>query len=203
MIMENFWRYRKEIAVILITIFFLLFLVHLIQSNFITKNLFVDNKDVIDGLSKILSAAVLIIGAIFSYFKFFKGRIFKEKLLINISSKLIDNKENNLHVIDVELKNIGDTAIWYPNETIQLIYIANNGTETISNETPNSPDEKLDKRKNIFLIEPQEVSYRHFTKFLPTEILALTFKIDIISNRGNKWSKSITIENKKTATNIL
>jgi hypothetical protein len=194
--MRKILKYRKEIATILLTIIFLLFVLLLFNDNIITGDIIKKNKDVIDSLSKIISTVILIIGGIFSYFKFFKGRLFTEKIIIEIKSKIIKNGANNLLVIDSEFQNIGDIAIWYPKENISLVLISKDGIRNMSLYSPNSPDEKYDMNEDEFLIEPQETSYRHFTNFVNSEILAITVKIEIFSRNGNKWSKSITIDNK-------
>jgi hypothetical protein len=65
----------------------------------------------INVIGPIITAAVAVIGGIFAYFKFIKGRIFRPRVRINMSAEWIKSSAKDLLLARIEVKNIGKSKI--------------------------------------------------------------------------------------------
>jgi len=65
----------------------------------------------IDIIGPIITAVVAVLGGIFAYFKFVRGRIFRPRIDINMSAQWVKSDEKNLLLGRIEVKNIGTSKI--------------------------------------------------------------------------------------------
>lgn len=71
-------------------------------------------------LKDLFTMLVVLVGGIWSYFKFFKGRIFKSRLELKVSGKIISGEEAKLLRASMEMKNIGASVVYLDKELTQL-----------------------------------------------------------------------------------
>lgn len=192
----NFIRkYLVEIIAFSIILIGILSIANLVKFGYVTKDIIVNNKDFIDVLKNIITIFVLIIGAVVSYYRFFRGRVFSNNANIEICVSVHKiNDDLLLHVIDVEFKNEGSFPIWEPTPSL-VAY-----PHGIS---------KLGEAISIYFWNPQEegsTEYTHVVHPLESEqfctfyrvqktILALTYVVQIKSRDKVKWTRAITISN--------
>jgi hypothetical protein len=58
-------------------------------------------------IKTMVETAAVIVGGIWAYYKFFKGRTFKPRLELAISGKATENKSVTNVLVSVQLKNVG------------------------------------------------------------------------------------------------
>ncbi len=62
-------------------------------------------------IQKIIASAGIIIGAIWAYFNYFRGRINRPRLETNVSGKIIKHNETLLLIATIKIKNVGLSKI--------------------------------------------------------------------------------------------
>lgn len=183
----------KKIAIttLISIIIFLLFLINL-KYSFITIETIEKRKDLIDGISKMISSLILIIGAILTYIKFFKGSTLTEKLAIVIQGRIIKfDKESNYHLIDIEFKNTG------------LVPIRNLEIETKTDcIEPDIKTEYIEIENDMhseiskFIIHSQSSGAYNYIYKVPKNSKAVRNTLDITSEKGSRWFLYFTVPNK-------
>jgi hypothetical protein len=83
-----------------------------LKEGIISINLLDRNRERIDTLSKLVTIMAVILGGFLSYVKFFKGRVFRPKLVIRPLSGAVAAKTEILHWLDIEIENKGSVPIW-------------------------------------------------------------------------------------------
>ncbi len=68
-------------------------------------------KDIVGILKDAITAAAIILGGIWTYFNFIKGRIYRPRLEPGISGKIFQEKGTTFVIARAELKNIGLSKI--------------------------------------------------------------------------------------------
>jgi hypothetical protein len=77
----------------------------------------------IDNISPIkdaIQAAALIVGAIWTYFKFFRGRTFTPRLELNLACQVIEESEHRYLSARIEVKNVGLSRVSFDKGTTAL-----------------------------------------------------------------------------------
>ena len=78
----------------------------------------------------LLETILLVFGAIASYFRFFKGRTFSPRLTINATVEVFPiDAAKMLHVLNVDVKNVGSTAIWGLEPRVEIYFHGEERTE--------------------------------------------------------------------------
>lgn len=86
-----------------------------IQEGYIDGNTFTRNREVIEVVNTFIAIILLVLAAIFSYYRFFRGRTFSLQADISLTVTLHSTAQSNiLHVIDVEFVNNGAFPIIEP-----------------------------------------------------------------------------------------
>lgn len=83
-----------------------------------------ERKDAFSAVNSITTTTLLIGGGIFSYYKFFKGRILspKAELSLSISVHLPTScSDFMLHAIMLTIKNVGSSTVWNPAPLVTII----------------------------------------------------------------------------------
>jgi hypothetical protein len=157
------------------------------------------NKDFIDTLSKIITAGILIIGGVFSYLKFFKGRTLSPKLVISPKSGIVRDRKGYLHWIEVQIENKGSVAIWSYETSIYAIFDGNiHSRVPISNFVPLPTKAKV---KDERLVDVGESVFEHAFLVVPRNVYSITFQIEVKDKKNNVWVRSLTVENPATESN--
>lgn len=68
----------------------------------------------------LLTAVGILIGGVFAYYKFVKGRVFKSRLELKVSGKVITQKQKRLLVASAQIKNTGLSVVYLNNELIGI-----------------------------------------------------------------------------------
>ena len=192
---------RKHLATIIaisIIIIGLLSVANLIKFGYLTADVLVKNKDLIDVVNTIFTTLVILASAVVSYFSFFRGRIFSNNANIELSVTVHKIRNDAfLHVINANLKNEGSFPIWEPVPTI-IVYphkISNLGTGIKVDFWESDIQISTDDVKVVNPMESEQFIAFHY---VPKSILVLTYVVQIKSRNNVKWTKAITISNQVT-----
>jgi len=81
----------------------------------------IKKKDALAASNSIITMTILIIGAVFSYYRFFKGRTLSLRVDLVLSVTIHSTQEQYLiHAITLTAKNVGNSTIWYPTPQITV-----------------------------------------------------------------------------------
>ena len=149
-------------------------------------------KDPIQSITTIVSSGLVVLGALFAYFRFFHGRTFARRLDIQLDVKVIKTTPVAfLHAIDLDIKNIGSVPIWNPTVVLR---IQQHG------QSVGEPEE-IDDWQDPFpidrgsVIDTQESQQFYVWRRIPEDTWAVTYWVKVSTSRGEAWTRAITIAN--------
>jgi hypothetical protein len=117
------------------------------QGNSTGGNSDLDNaKTVIDLIGTLITAAAVIIGGIWAYFKFVKGRTFRPRLEVNMSGQWVNVDEKQLLQARIRVKNIGASKVTLLQEGTGL------RVSVLAARQPSAPAAAVWDRRGIFEI---------------------------------------------------
>lgn len=167
------------------------------KNGMIKNETFKSNKDVIDALDKFIKLSLLIIAGIFSYIKFIKGRLFKERLNIEIDNSIIPiNEEENLFIGYLKLINSGILPV----RNLKIEYSVFDLLTKKKIKSVNYSQEAL-KNGNILIIDSNEETQIQLFEVLKKNIDF--YKIEFsIKSKSNIWKRNFVVVNKQGVKNI-
>ena len=177
------------VAVLLIAVSF--------RVGLISPGLLVANKEFIDVSTRLLGALVLTLGAIASYFRFFKGRTLSPRLKIEALVEVIPiDSSRNLHVLSVEVTNVGTVAIWGLQPRIEIRY---HGDDSRTEEDIGdwwTPLDHRDGKTRLRMLDTEESSQFAVHRDVPVTVWAVTFFTRISLSSGHSWHRVTTASNR-------
>lgn len=184
------------------TIFALTLLVWLFAAANIWKHWLVsakwlqDQKEALAALSSMLTMLILLVGAIFSYYRFFKGRTLSLRLELSITVSIHETPlDKKLHAITITAKNVGTSTVWNPKPEVQAKTHGRSDIERMWNIMEWQP---LDKYKHtLALIESGETATFFALQEIPNEACAVTYFASVTADEGDAWFASTTVSNKE------
>ena len=107
----------------------LLIVSDLVKHGFFSTSRLNESKDALAAVQSIAQVLFIVLGAIFSYYRFFHGRTFVSRARVAIGIKVVDTSARvYLHYVTVELENLGTVTIWEPVPTLRARMIGPDGT---------------------------------------------------------------------------
>ena len=108
-------------------------------------------------LSDLLTSLGIVVGGLWAYFKFFKGRTFRTRLEPKITAKIVNQGNTKILIASMELTNIGFTVVYLNPLTSIDVYVINpvTPTELSSVKLGDSP-RTFPVFENHSWIEPEE-----------------------------------------------
>ncbi|MEN3329171.1 MAG: hypothetical protein V7638_3978 [Acidobacteriota bacterium] len=108
-------------------------------------------------LSDLLTSLGIVLGGLWAYFKFFKGRTFHRRLEPKITAKIVDQGNTKILIASMELTNIGLTVVYLNPLTSIDVYVINLRTPTdLSSVRLGHTPRSFRVFKNHSWIEPEE-----------------------------------------------
>jgi hypothetical protein len=190
-------RNREAIVPLLIVVVATLILVNLIKHGLLTVSGLASNKDALAALNSSVSIIVIAVGALFSYYRFFRGRTFYARAELNIQVTVIDTPEDfNIHVVTLIIKNIGTLSIWEPMPILKTYEQGPKGvtSQIWDNWRESSPSEN--ETEMLAVIDSGEIAYFTHHHRVSKEVWAVTFSAYVRSHTNEMWKNSITVKNK-------
>jgi hypothetical protein len=190
-------RFYSALVVVLSAIVGVLLVAVAFRYGVISASTLVANKDLIDAGTKLIGAIVLVFGAIASYFRFFKGRTLSPRLMIAANVEVFPIDEaRNLHVLSVEVKNVGSVAVWGLEPRVEIRF--HGGQERTEEDVAvwRTPLEEIDGKKRIHMLDTDESSQFVVHRSVPAECWAVTYFARVGLSSGHSWHRIVTASNR-------
>jgi hypothetical protein len=171
-----------------------LFVAVLFHYRIISKTILVQNKNFIELLSTIITTSIVLLGALFSYFRFFRGRTLAPRLKLSAHIDVIKATDTEyLHVLNFEVTNIGSVAIWNLRPDVEIQY---HGTEQKTKENITAWQTPMEEDNNkISMLDTEESSQYIVRRLVPIEIWAVTYYTKATLESGHSWRHAVTVSN--------
>lgn len=189
-------KHRETLVPLLVAAVLVLTLANLVRHEVLTASRLAGNKDSLAALSSAINIVVLLIGAVFSYYRFFRGRTFFSRAEVSITVDVIDTSEEfYLHFICIEIKNIGTLSIWNPLPTVEVTF---EGPQQIKPQLWNRWHEASvdqNKKEQFTVIDSGEtasfVNYHRVAK----SVWAVGYAAFVQAESGEIWKRAIMAPN--------
>lgn len=157
----------------------------------------VQNKDLIDVGTKLLGTIILAFGAIASYFRFFKGRTLSPRLTIHATVEVFPiDAARNLHVLSVDVKNIGSVAIWGLEPRVEIHFHGDRERTEEDIGTWWTPLAQRDGKQRLHMLDTDESSQFVVHREVPIQYWAVTYFTRIGLSSGHSWHRIVTASNR-------
>ncbi len=191
-------KHLTSIIAVAIVVIGILGIANLIKFGYLTADILIKNKDLIDVIGNVFTTIVVFLGAAVSYMRFFRGRIFSNSANIELDVSIHKiNNDTFLHVITVDIKNDGTFPIWEPTPTL-IAYphgISALGEPIVVPFWEPEAEKSSDQMKVVNILESEQFcAFYH----VPKSIAAFTYVVHIKSRDGVEWSRTITVSNQIT-----
>ena len=159
-------------------------------------------KDFTDAFANVTQSLALIAGGVWAYFKFAKGRTFRDRLTARVSGKFVPIDGAGFLIVTTHLHNVGLSRISFDQDLSSLV---------ISEYVPSEPVEITSVRCNslgtfqVFgdtdrYIEPNEIVERQTLLALPrVSTVGYQLEFEVLSDCGYVW-RATTIVDKLALT---
>ncbi|HUS13306.1 MAG TPA: hypothetical protein VMZ30_22740 [Pyrinomonadaceae bacterium] len=161
----------------------------------------------IDSSQKLITALGIIIGGIWAWLKFFRGRTFRSRLELTVSGKIITSGTNKFLKATMEMKNVGLSQVKLRGDAIYLDVFLIDATTVKRAERLYSASWSEPVTFAVFKdhgwVEPSEEISDELLFQLPVgEQLACKLKLTV-NSQGNSWIFFETPGTRWSATTIV
>ena len=163
-------------------------------------------KDFTDAFRNVTQGLAFIAGGIWAYFKFSKGRTFRESLIASVSGRLVFIDGGAYLIATTEVKNVGLSKIEFENSKCALVVFE------YTPGTASDIHEVTDNRLTSFdvfdekdrPIEPNEAIKQQSLIAIPGSVrLAYRLKLHICSLSGYTWTGTTIVDKSTFSDNAL
>jgi hypothetical protein len=190
-------RFYSALVVALSVLLGALLVAVLFRYGVIQASALVQNKDLIDVGTKLVGACILLFGAIASYFRFFKGRTLSPRLAMDATVEVLPiDGRRNLHVLSLEVRNVGSVAIWGLEPRVQIHF--HGEQERTEGEIGEwwTPLEQTDGRSRLQMLDTDESSQFVVHREVSIEAWAVTYFTRVDLSSGHSWHRIVTASNR-------
>jgi hypothetical protein len=190
-------RHGGAITFALSLLFILLSLANAWKYRLISVDWLRTQKDALLAFNSILTTAIIITGALFSYYRFFRGRTLSLRSELSLDISVHATPEGyKFHAGILTAKNVGGSTIWNPKPIITLHI---HGSETVAERR--DIDEWWSEHTNSSnmapVIDPGESVTFFTSQHIPDEAWAVTYIASMAADQGDIWYVSKTVSNKE------
>jgi hypothetical protein len=90
-------------------------------------------KDIVDVVSKIITALATILGGAWAYYRFVKGRVFQPRLTLTAKARQLQIRTTEYVLLTIELSNVGLSRIDLDSTTLRVCSLVGNAVaKTVS-----------------------------------------------------------------------
>ena len=186
---------RETVLPILGAIALALLLAILVRLDILTTSKLATNKDALSALSSSVTMIFLLIGGVFSYYRFFRGRTFFARADIDIKVTIADtNTDKTIHFVVVEIKNIGTLPIWNPTPIVDVITIHNGPNST--ERWDRWEEGTINDKKELFTVVDTGEDASFFNHHnVSKDVWAVGYIAYVTAESGETWKKAIMVPN--------
>jgi len=194
----NFVKWLKENCVPLIGMAFGALVLCLVAHYGSTTVNWARTKDFTEAFANVTQTLALIAGGVWAYFKFAKGRTFRDRLSPTLSGKLISIDGSVFLIVTIQLKNVGLSRIAFDQEVSSL---------AVFEFVPSQTEEILSVKNSLVAslmgfgdtdryIEPNEVFERQTLIALPhVSSIGYQLELNVLSVSGYIWRATTIVYN--------
>lgn len=190
-------RHRDTIIPLLAVAAATLLLVNLMKDGVLTPSRLKDNKDALAALQSVVQVVVISLGAVFSYYRFFRGRTFVARADVELCADVFGaGSDAYLHAIRIEFKNLGTVSIFDPRPVLNVQYY---GPTPVKDENwsdwreASLPDRS---RLSYAVVDSGETASYSASHEVPKTIWVVEYTVFITDTDGVTWKRSVTVANK-------
>jgi len=157
-------------------------------------------------IQDIVQTLAIIAGGGWAYFKFIKGRTFRESLVPAVSGRLVSIKSVVHLIVTVQIKNVGLSKVDFDRKGSSLILFEYASTyekeiHTVADKRLTTFDLLLDSDRYI---EPNEVVELQRFVSIPAPLkLAYRMEVEVFSKSGLVWDASCIVDQSAMRDNVI
>ena len=193
----DFIKWLKEYCVPIIGIAFGALLLCLI-AHYSSKSFdWTKTKDFAVAFANLNQSLALIVAGVWAYFKFAKGRTFRDRLIPNVRGRFVSLDGSVFMIITTEMKNVGLSRIALDQEVSSLKvfeYVPSEVEEILSVKNNPLTSFKVFVDKDRY-IEPNEVTERQTLIALPrVSSIGYRLEFEVSSDSGYTWRATSIVD---------
>jgi hypothetical protein len=198
--MKEWLTRHREIAIPgLVVLAGILILANLLKYGLLTPTVLSANKDALSALSSVVTIVGLLVGGVLSYYRFFRGRTFHSRAELKITVTVIPAETGtNMHVVVLDVKNIGTLSIWNPVPSMRVQLYGPNGVEDRVYDSWSEARSPKGEGGTLAVIDSGEAASFWTELNVPDTVWAVFYTAFVHSERGEIWKQVSVVKNNKT-----
>jgi hypothetical protein len=192
-----FARYHETIVPLMVVVAGLLLLANLIKDGILSASELTQSKDALNALQSAVQVVFIVLGAVFSYYRFFRGRTFVSRGDLTISVTVIETTAtHNLHWVSIEFKNLGTVSMWDPKPEVFVTIFGPDGVVSDSWSDWREAVTGRERRHGFSVIDSGETATFTNHKEVSKGVWAVEYQVFVTDSDGVRWKRATMIENK-------
>ena len=192
-----FARDRETIIPLMVVLACVLLLANLIKHGILSASQLTQSKDPLSALQSATQVVFLVLGAVFSYYRFFRGRTFVSRGEVTISVNVIETTTDyNLHWVSIEFKNLGTVSVWDPKPEVFVTMFGPAGVVRDSWSDWREAVTGREIRRGFSVIDSGEIASFTTHQEVSKTIWAVEYQVFVTNADGVRWKRATMIENK-------
>src|SRR5262245_41262490 len=194
--MRWFARYRESITLGLILVVAGLFLGNLIRHGVLSASKLSQSKDALAALQSAVQILFIVLGAIFSYYRFFRGRTFVSRANVKVEVSVVEtSKDVNLHWVTIEFQNLGTVSIWGPEPEVIVELIGPNGVTKDSWRDWREASTGRERHRGLSVVDSGETISFTASNDVRTSVWAVHYQVFVTDADGVRWKRAVMVPN--------
>ncbi|HXZ41395.1 MAG TPA: hypothetical protein VEG68_11705 [Terriglobales bacterium] len=192
-------EHRETVVPGLVVLVAILVLADLMKYRLLTASVLQSNKEALSALSSAVSIIAISVGAVFSYYRFFRGRTFYSRAELRIDVTVIATRVGiNMHAVILEVKNIGTLSIWNPVPVIRVDEYGPNGVSQRFIESWSEAQSPKGEAGTLPVIDSGETAPFWTDIEVPDSVWAVFYTAFVHSEQGDIWKQVTCVQNTVT-----
>ena len=154
-------------------------------------------KDFTEAFANVTQSLALIAGGVWAYFKFAKGRTFRDRLTPTVSGKFVSIDGSVFLIVTIQLQNVGLSRIAFDQEVSSLVvfeYVPSHANEIFNAENNELTSFRIFGDTDRY-IEPNEIVERQTLIALPrVSSIGYQLEFDVVSDSGYVWRATTVVD---------
>lgn len=195
--MKEWLTRHREIAIPGLVVFAgILVLADLLKYGILTPSVLASNKEALSALNSVVTIIAVVVGGVFSYYRFFRGRTFYSRAELKIVVAIIPTKPGtNMHAVVLEVKNIGTLSIWNPVPVMRVQLYGPNGVEDRVYDSWSEARSPTGEHGTLAVIDSGETASFWTELEVPDAVWVVFYTAFIHSERGEIWKQVSVVKN--------
>lgn len=191
-------RHAGPVTFVLSLLIIVLALSNAWKHDLVSAGWLAEHKDALEALNSILTMLVLAAGAVFSYYRFFKGRTLslRVELALEVSVHATP-RHYRIHAISLSAKNVGSSTVWNPTPDIAVHLHGPEDVAEIRRISEWSQENGADPGM-VAVIDAGETVFFFAHQHIPDAAWAVTYAASVRADQGDVWHVSRTVSNKES-----